>query len=156
MRAQHQSKSINQRREQMPVRRAHALWEGDLKSGKGTMSFGSFEGPYSFSSRFEEGKGANPEELIGAAYAGCFAMALSHELAQKGHAPESVEAKAAVHLEKSGDGFAIESIDLTVVGKVSGVQEKEFGGIAEETSRSCPVAKALSGTKVRLEAKLRT
>ena len=140
----------------MPVRKARAVWEGDLKRGSGTMNFGSFEGPYSFSSRFEEGEGTNPEELIGAAFAGCYAMALSHDLDQKGHTPEKVEATARVHLNKVGDGFAIESIDLSVVGKVADVQEKEFTDIAEGTSQNCPVAKVLAGTKINLEANLQS
>ena len=138
----------------MPVRKASAVWEGALLGGKGTMNFGSFEGPYSFSSRFEEGKGTNPEELIGASFAGCYAMALSHDLDQKGYTPEKVEATAKVHLNKVGDGFAIESIDLSVVGKVAGVQEKEFKDIAEGTSKNCPVAKVLAGTKINLATNL--
>jgi osmotically inducible protein OsmC len=122
--------------------------------GKGTMKFGSFEGPYSFSSRFENGKGTNPEELIGAAFAGCFSMALSHELAQKGHVPVQVAANAEVHLNKSGDGFSIEAVHLSVKGKVPGVSEKEFRETAEGASRDCPVARALTGTKVSVEAVL--
>jgi osmotically inducible protein OsmC len=140
----------------MPVRKAHAVWEGDLPKGKGTMRFGSFEGAYSFSSRFEEGKGSNPEELIGAAFAGCFSMALSHELAQKGHTPDKVETTAEVHLDKVGEGFAINTIHLSTRGKVPGIQEQEFRKIAEGASRNCPVAKALGGTKISLEATLQT
>jgi osmotically inducible protein OsmC len=118
------------------------------------MRFGSFEGPYNFSSRFEEGEGTNPEELIGGVFAGCFAIALSHELAQKGYTPEMVDATAGAYLNKVGDGFAIESIDLTVAGKVTGVQEKEFKKMAEVTSQNCLVAKVLAGTKIGLQAKL--
>jgi osmotically inducible protein OsmC len=142
------------RRIYMPVRKAHAVWEGDLMKGKGTMSFGSFEGPYSFSSRFENGKGANPEELIGAAFAGCFSMALSHELAQKGHAPVRIATNAEVHLEKSREGFAIEAVHLSVKGKVPGVSEKEFKETTAGASRNCPVARALAGTKISVEAAL--
>ena len=140
----------------MPVRKAHAVWEGDLRKGKGTMQFGSFQGPYSFSSRFEDGKGANPEELIGAAFAGCFSMALSDELAQKGHAPERVATNADVHLEKAGEGFAIEAIHLSVQGKVPGLQEEVFKKTAEAASVNCPVAKALAGTKISVEAVLQS
>jgi osmotically inducible protein OsmC len=136
----------------MPVRKASAVWEGDLIKGKGTMRFGSFEGPYSFTSRFEEGKGTNPEELIGGAFAGCYAMALSHELAQKGYKPEKVDATAEVHLNKVGDGFAIESIDLSVTGKITGVPEKEFKEVANATSQNCPVAKVLAGAKISIQA----
>jgi osmotically inducible protein OsmC len=140
----------------MPVRKANAVWEGDLPKGKGTMRFGSFEGPYSFSSRFEEGKGTNPEELIGAAFAGCFSMALSHELAQEGHTPDKVETTAEVHLDKVGEGFAISTIHLSTKGKVPGIQEQEFRKFAEGASRNCPVAKALAGIKISLEATLQT
>jgi len=140
----------------MPVRKAHAIWEGDLVKGKGTMRFGSFEGPYSFSSRFENGKGTNPEELIGAAFAGCFSMALSHELAQKGHTPDRISTNAEVHLEKSSEGFTIESVHLSVKGKVPGVQEKEFKEVAEGASRNCPVARALAGTNISLDTELQT
>src|ERR1700686_3074127 len=91
-----------------------AVWEGTLKEGKGTMKLGSgaFEGAYSFQSRFENGKGTNPEELIGAAHAGCFSMALSHGLAQAGYPPRRVHTTAKVHLEQQGGGFAIPKIDL--------------------------------------------
>src|SRR5438477_13195431 len=98
----------------MPVRSAKAQWDGTLKEGQGTMSLGSgaFTGQYSFNSRFESGTGTNPEELIAAAHAGCFSMALSHALAQAGFPPKRVHTTAKVHLEKSGDGFAIPRIDL--------------------------------------------
>ncbi len=138
----------------MPIRKANAVWEGDLLKGKGTMRFGSFEGPYSFSSRFEEGEGTNPEELIGAAFAGCFSMALSHELAQDGHTPTSVETTAKVHLDKVDAGFSISTIHLSVIGKIPGMQEEDFRKFAEGASRNCPVAKALTGVKISLEATL--
>jgi osmotically inducible protein OsmC len=138
----------------MPIRKANAVWEGDLLKGKGTMRFGSFEGPYSFSSRFEEGRGANPEELIGAAFAGCFSMALSHELAQKGHIPTSVESTAEVHLDKGDEGFSISTIHLSVQGKVPGIQEQDFRQFAEGASKNCPVAKALTGVKISVESSL--
>jgi osmotically inducible protein OsmC len=115
------------------------------RKGKGTMRFGSFEGLYSFSSRFEEGGGTNPEELIGAAFAGCFSMALSHELAQAGHTPTSIETTAEVHLDKVDEGFSISTIHLSVKGKVPGIQEQNFRKFAEGASRNCPVAKALAG-----------
>ncbi|MFW6180331.1 MAG: OsmC family peroxiredoxin [Spirochaetota bacterium] len=138
----------------MAVRRAKAVWEGDLKNGRGTMSFGSFTGPYSFTSRFETGEGTNPEELIGAAQAGCFAMALSHELAMKGRAPERIEAAAEVSLEKQGEGFAITSVRLRVEGRVPGIDEEEFARAAEEAAESCPVARALGGVRISVEAAL--
>jgi osmotically inducible protein OsmC len=140
----------------MPIRKAHAVWEGDLPKGKGTMRFGSFEGLYSFSSRFEEGGGTNPEELIGAAFAGCFSMALSHELAQAGHTPTSIETTAEVHLDKVDEGFSISTIHLSVKGKVPGIQEQNFRKFAEGASRNCPVAKALAGVKISLESTLQS
>src|SRR5215510_3224313 len=98
----------------MATRNSEAVWEGDLKTGKGTVKLGSgaYQGTYSFQSRFESGAGTNPEELIAAAHAGCFSMALSHDLAQAGHPPKRVQTTAKVHLEKSGGGFSIPRIDL--------------------------------------------
>src|SRR2546421_1102914 len=98
----------------MPVRSADAQWEGSLQEGKGTMRLpsGAFQGAYSFSTRFEEGKGTNPEELIAAAHAGCFSMAFSHGLAQAGFTPKRVHTVAKVHLEKGADGFSIPRIEL--------------------------------------------
>src|SRR3954453_22809300 len=98
----------------MPARIGSAVWEGTLKEGKGTMKLGSgaYRGPYSFQSRFESGSGTNPEELIAAAHAGCFSMALAHALSQAGHPPRRVQTTAKVHLEKTADGFAIPRIDL--------------------------------------------
>lgn len=140
----------------MPVRKANAVWQGDLPQGKGTVSFGSFEGPYSFASRFEQGKGTNPEELIAAAHAGCFAQALSHELAQKGHTPDKIATAAEVSLEKQGEGFAITSVQLSVVGEVPGITEQEFVKTAEGASKNCPVSKALAGVQISLKADLRS
>src|SRR5213078_1832927 len=113
---------------QMPVRKAEARWEGDLPNGKGTMRFGggAFEGQYSFSSRFEEGAGTNPEELIAAAHAGCFSMALSNGLAKAGHAPTRVDTTASVTLEKGEAGFGITKIELRTEAEVPGVDEAGF------------------------------
>src|SRR5579884_3131484 len=104
----------------MPTRNADAVWEGNLKDGKGTMKLagGAYEGPYSFASRFEQGKGTNPEELIAAAHAGCFSMALSHGLAQAGFTPKRVHTTAKVHLEKGAEGFSIPKIDLQTEAEV--------------------------------------
>src|SRR6266403_5287755 len=112
----------------MATRTGAAVWEGTLKQGKGTMKLGSgaFEGQYSFSSRFESGKGTNPEELIGAAEAGCFSMALSHGLAQAGFPPKRVHTTAKVHLEKSADGFSIPRIELVTEAIVPGIDEAKF------------------------------
>lgn len=140
----------------MPVRTGNAVWEGDLRTGRGRVAFGggAYEGPYSFSSRFEEGKGTNPEELIGAAHAGCFSMALSHALAQAGHTPARVSTTARVHLEKVGEGFRITRIELDTEAAVPGVDEKTFQETAEKAKTGCPVSQALAGVEIRLAAKL--
>ena len=130
----------------MPTRNAHAEWNGALDSGKGRMDFGSgaFEGPYSFSSRMEDGPGTNPEELIGAAHAGCFSMALSGVLGAGGHTPESISTDAAVTFEPQGEGWAITGIELTTRGKVPGMDEDAFRQAAETAKENCPVSVALS------------
>ncbi len=140
----------------MPVRNATAIWEGGLKNGKGKMMLGSgaFEGKYSFSSRFEQGQGTNPEELIGAAHAGCFSMALSMILEQAGYKPEHIHTSASVHIDKSGDGFKITSIELDAEAKVPGIDEKTFREKAETAKKGCPVSVALSGTDIKLLARL--
>lgn len=140
----------------MPKRTAQATWNGDLKNGKGSMKFGSgaFEGAYSFASRFEEGDGTNPEELIGAALAGCFSMAFSNELAQAGHQPESVHTDATVTLDMSGDGPSISTIVLDVDAQVPGIGEDTFLEIAEGAKQNCPVSRALTGVTVNLETTL--
>ena len=140
----------------MPVRSAEAVWEGNLVKGKGKMKLGSgaFEGAYSFSSRFENGLGTNPEELIGAAHAGCFSMALSFILEQAGYTPERVQTTAKVHIDKVGDGFKITVIELETQGKIPGIDEKTFIEKAETAKKGCPVSQALSGTEIRLKATL--
>ncbi len=140
----------------MPVRQANAVWQGNLREGKGVVKLGSgaFEGRYSFSSRFEEGVGANPEELIGAAHAGCYAMALSAGLGAAGFAPKSISASAKVHIDKVGDGFKITLIELEVVAEVSGIDEAAFLKIAEATKTGCPVSQALAATPISLKARL--
>src|SRR5213595_5730 len=123
----------------MPVRKAEARWEGDLPSGKGTMRFGggAFEGQYSYSSRFEEGTGSNPEELIAAAHAGCFSMAFSNELATAGCTPTRVSTTASVKLE---GGVGITRIDLKTEGEVPGITEEKFQEIAAAAKIGCPVS----------------
>jgi len=140
----------------MPVRTGEATWEGNLKNGKGTMRLGSgaYSGAYSFSSRFEEGKGTNPEELIAAAHAGCFSMALSHGLDQAGHKPKRVSTKAKVHLEKVADGFKITTIELDTEAEIPGIDEKEFLKHAEAAKKGCPVSMLLTGAEIKLKAKL--
>jgi lipoyl-dependent peroxiredoxin len=145
-----------QRRYAMPVRKAEAVWEGNLKNGKGTVKLGSgaFEGSYSFASRFEQGTGTNPEELIGAAHAGCFSMALSMILEMAGYAPERIQTAARVHIEKAGEGFKITTIELETQGKVPGIDEKTFQEKAEAAKKGCPVSVALSDVEIRLKASL--
>jgi osmotically inducible protein OsmC len=140
----------------MPERTSSAVWNGDLQQGQGTMKVGAgaWEGPYSFKSRFEDGKGTNPEELIAAAHAGCFSMALSAALSKAGHPPTRVATTAKVGLEKGGDGFRIPNIHLATQAKVDGIDDAEFQKIADEAKRNCPVSKVLSGAEITLDAKL--
>jgi lipoyl-dependent peroxiredoxin len=141
----------------MATRTANARWEGDLASGSGTMHMGSgsWSGPYSAKSRFEEGDGTNPEELIAAAHAGCFSMAFAHELAQAGHPPDSVETVAEVHLNPADGGFAINRIDLRTRASVPGIDEQEFQTLGERAKAGCPVSKALAGVgEITLDATL--
>jgi osmotically inducible protein OsmC len=140
----------------MPVRTAEAEWKGNLLEGQGRMKLGTgaYEGPYSFKSRMEEGPGTNPEELIGAAHAGCFSMAFSAGLGKAGFNPKRVSTKAAVHFEKVGDGFAITRIDLTTEAEVPGIDNAKFQELAEAAKQGCPVSKALAGTQINLQARL--
>jgi lipoyl-dependent peroxiredoxin len=140
----------------MTIRTAEAYWEGSLKDGKGKMSLGSgaFEGTYSFSSRFEEGKGTNPEELIGAAHAGCYSMALSSELGKIGLTPQSIHTRAQVTLGKIGDRTRITLIHLETEARVTGISPEKFHDIAEATKTSCPVSAALASVPITLDAKL--
>ena len=140
----------------MPVREAEAVWEGSLQDGKGTMKMasGAYEGAYSFSSRFEEGTGTNPEELIAAAHAGCFSMALSGGLTRAGHPPTRVQTTAGVHLEKSDAGFSITRIHLRTEAEVPGIDEAGFQEAAETAKKNCPVSRLLTGAEITLDAKL--
>ncbi|MFO8085286.1 MAG: OsmC family protein [Desulfobacterales bacterium] len=140
----------------MPTRKAEASWEGNIQKGQGNVKLGSgaFEGAYSFKSRFEDGKGTNPEELIGAAHAGCFSMALSLFLGNAGFHPDRIDTEAKVHIEKVGEGFKITKIDLITEGKVQGISEPDFQKHAEDAKKNCPVSQALTGTEITLQAKL--
>jgi lipoyl-dependent peroxiredoxin len=141
----------------MPKRTADARWDGSLQEGNGTMRMasGAYEGPYSFQSRFQEGDGTNPEELIAAAHAGCFSMALSLVLGQAGHELESVETTATVHLDKAGEGFAITRIELDTRARVPGASSEDFQQAAEAAKEGCPVSKALAGVdSIELRAEL--
>ena len=140
----------------MPTRSANAKWSGNLPDGNGTMRLesGAYEGAYSFRSRFEDGAGSNPEELIGAAHAGCFSMALSNVLDEAGFDPESVETTADVTLRMLESGPAITKIHLTSTAHVSGIDEDTFQEHAEAAKEGCPVSKALAGTEITLDASL--
>jgi len=140
----------------MPTRNANATWKGGLKDGQGEMELGSgaWSGAYSFGSRFQDGDGTNPEELIGAAHAGCFSMALSVALERAGHTPEEVKTKAKVHLEKVGEGFAIQRIELDTEARVPGLDDDTFQEHAQGAKENCPVSKALGGVDIELDARL--
>jgi osmotically inducible protein OsmC len=140
----------------MVQRSATAEWRGGLKDGQGQLSLesGAFAGSYSFGSRFESGKGTNPEELIAAAHAGCFSMALAGNLGRAGHEPKRIRTTAKVTLEKTATGFGITAIELNTEGQVPGLDESVFKEQAEAAKRDCPVSKALAATKITLAARL--
>lgn len=141
----------------MAKRTASAVWEGTLREGKGRLKVGSgaFEGPYSFASRFEDGSAdTNPEELIGAAHAGCFTMALDAGLTKAGLKPTRISTTAQVSLEKVGESFKITTIELNTEGEVPGIDEKTFLEQAETAKKNCPVSQALAGTEISLNATL--
>ena len=142
----------------MAVRKAEAVWRGTLQGGKGTMklSSGAFEGQYSFSSRFEEGTGTNPEELIGAAHAGCFSMALSGQLGRAGFTPNSIQTTARVHLNKVESGFKITRVHLETEADVPGIDAQTFQENAEAAKAGCPVSQALAGVEITLDARLKS
>lgn len=140
----------------MPTRSAQATWEGDLKQGKGSLKLdsGAFAGSYSFGTRFEEAPGTNPEELIAAAHAGCFSMALSAMLAAAGFTPQRVHTTAKVTIGKVGEGFKITLIRLQTQARIPGIPEMTFQAIAQKAKTGCPVSQALSATPIELEATL--
>lgn len=137
----------------MPVRESTAVWNGNLTEGQGSMRLasGAYEGQFTRASRFEEGKGTNPEELIGAAHAGCFSMFLSALLSKAGHEPVSISTSAKVHL---GAGPRITLIELATMGEVPGIDEQTFIEFAEQAKSGCPVSQALSAVEMKLTATL--
>jgi osmotically inducible protein OsmC len=142
----------------MPVRKADAQWHGDLRTGAGRMRFGSgaFDGPYSFDSRFGDGTGTNPEELIAAAHAGCFTMATAGALTRAGHPPKSIATNAAVTIEQKPEGPRITSIALEMEAEVPGIDQAAFATIAEDAKKGCPVSVALAGVpSITLRATLK-
>ena len=140
----------------MPTRTADAEWSGGLMNGKGSMKLGSgsYEGPFSFKSRMEEGTGTNPEELIGAAHAGCFSMQFSAMLEHAGFPPERIHTNAKVFFGPDGPGFSISKIELTTDGTVPGIDDAKFQELAQAAKSACPVSKALAGTEITLNATL--
>lgn len=139
----------------MSTSKATGRWEGSLKEGRGAMKPANGpEVPFTLGTRFAGEKGSNPEEVIGAALAGCFSMALSASLGKAGLSPKSIQTSAAVQLDKEGDGFKISSIALTTTADVPGIDKAKFDSIAEDTKKNCPVSKALAATPITLEASL--
>ena len=141
----------------MPTRKAEAEWEGNLAEGSGQLKVGSgaFEGPYSFKSRFEEGQSAtNPEELLGAAHAGCFTMALTAQLSRAGIKPKRIHTEARVKLEKVGEAFSITQIELETEAEIPDIDDATFQKYAQEAKQNCPLSKALAGTQISMNAKL--
>ena len=139
----------------MAIRNSDAEWRGDLKTGQGKMKLGSgaFEGQYSYNSRFENGTGTNPEELIAAAHAGCYSMALSAALSGAGHPPTRVHTVAKVNFGPVAGGFAITRIDLETEGQVPGIDAAAFEKFAKEAKENCPVSKALKAVEITLKTK---
>lgn len=141
----------------MPTHKAEAEWKGNLAQGSGRLKLGSgaFDGPYSFKSRFEEGHAAtNPEELIGAAHAGCFTMALTAQLSRAGLTPTRIHTGARVTIDKVGEAFAITKIELDTEALIPGIDEATFQKHALDAKKNCPVSKALAGVDIHLNAKL--
>ncbi|HEX5100400.1 MAG TPA: OsmC family protein [Polyangiaceae bacterium] len=144
----------------MSIRSSNAEWSGDLKAGKGTMTVGkgAYTGPFSFASRFEEGTGTNPEELIAAAHAGCFSMALSNGLAKEGFTPKKVNTRADVHFGPDpAGGFHVSRIELVVDAEVPGIDKAKFDTVVEGTRTGCPISKLLkNGTEIAVKASLKS
>jgi lipoyl-dependent peroxiredoxin len=141
----------------MPIRTAEAEWKGNIAQGSGEMSVGSgaFKGKYSVGTRFENAAGTNPEELIGAAHAGCFSMALTAGMSRAGVHPTSVHTNAKVHIDNVDGGWSITKIELDTVGVVPGIDQAKFQEFADSAKKNCPVSKALAGTTITLTATLK-
>jgi len=133
---------------------ASAEWNGGLKTGKGNMNFGQQSCPYSFNSRMEGGSGSSPEELLAASLSGCYSMALSADLEKAGFAPQQVRASAKAHFDNGSGKWTVETIDLDVQAGVPGIEDAKFQEIANGTKSNCPVARALTGVKINVHAKL--
>lgn len=138
----------------MAVRTSSATWNGTLKEGRGLLKVGTaYEGPFTFASRFEQGGGTNPEEMVGAAHAGCYSMFLSALISKESLTPESVETKATVHLGDDG-GPKITSIELVCNAKVPGLDQDKFAELAQAAKEKCPISRLYAGTEIKLSATL--
>ena len=135
---------------------ASAVWKGDLKNGNGKIKLTStaIEANYTFSSRFENGKGTNPEELVAAAHAACFSMAFANTVAGKGYKPEEVSTVAVATLSNPGNGFLITQMELTTEARITGIDESTFQALANDAKANCPISKTLSAVNIKLNAKL--
>ena len=138
----------------MAIRKAKAEWNGTLKEGKGTRNFSNYSGPFTFMSRFEEGKGTNPEELVGAAQAGCYSMFLSALIGGENLSPESIQTTATVHLEKDEIGPVISTIELDCQVKCDGLSQEKFDELAQASKEKCPVSRLYKGAEIKLTATL--
>jgi osmotically inducible protein OsmC len=140
----------------MTIRKADAVWQGSLREGSGELALesGAFRGPYTFKARFEQGKETNPEELLGAAHAGCFTMALTALLARERLAPTRIRTTASVHLAQAAGGFTIPKIELVTRAQVPGITAERFAALAADAKVNCPVSKALAGAEITLDAAL--
>lgn len=140
----------------MTIRKAEAEWTGSLREGRGELALesGAFRGPYTFKARFEQGKETNPEELLGAAHAGCFTMALTALLAGEQKAPTKIHTTASVHLEQVPGGFSIPRIELRTRATIPGIDAGKFAALAADAKQNCPVSKALAGVEISLDAQL--
>jgi osmotically inducible protein OsmC len=138
----------------MAIRRAKARWNGTLKEGSGTMNFSDYSGPFTFASRFEEGKGTNPEELVGAAHAGCYSMFLSALISGKELVPERVETTATVHLGRDETGPLVTTIELDCQVSCPGLSEELFDELAREAKAKCPISRLVAAADIKLNARL--
>ena len=140
----------------MSVRKVNSVWNGTLKEGKGNMNITGYSGPFTFASRFENGKGTNPEELVGAAHSGCFSMFLAALISGEGLTPESVETEAAVTLGEVDGGPAITNIKLTNVTKCEGLSQEKFAELSVAAKAKCPISRLYAGgtAEIELDAKL--
>jgi lipoyl-dependent peroxiredoxin len=140
----------------MTIRKADAVWKGSLREGAGEIALesGAFRGPYTFKARFEEGKETNPEELLGAAHAACFTMALTALVAREKMAPTEIRTTASVHLEQVPGGFSIPKIDLHTRANIPGMTAERFAELAADAKKNCPVSKVLAAAEITLDAAL--